>query len=183
MIRQIREMRALARAIKSGKTLKKDAEGRFVIDLSLDGEILSPYSVGGEPVIDSSVAEFLDHSLKHLPSNAPLHFVISGDATAEPDVCERAIRNYYHDEFLDSAAAMAKNTVLTVLMALLSASVFAVIIVLANRDSSEIAINMLDVVAWVFMWEAVDIFAFQRAEHRRRRHRARNMIESKITFQ
>lgn len=45
----------------------------------------------------------------------------------------------------------------SVIMTLIAAAVFTIAIALENSSSAgTVILNMLDVLAWVFMWEAVD---------------------------
>lgn len=45
-----------------------------------------------------------------------------------------------------------------------------------------IPLNMLDVFAWVFMWEAVDELFFQRHTLRLKRHRNQALIDAEVIF-
>ncbi len=42
--------------------------------------------------------------------------------------------------------------------------------------------EVLDVVAWVFIWEAVDIVFIEKIEHANTKRIAKNVIESKVVF-
>ena len=85
MFRQIKEMRRLSREIHSRKSSGKDREGNYVINIGVsDGDtFLSPYSIDGEPLISAETAAFMEHSVKHLRPDAPLHFVIRGKTIDE----------------------------------------------------------------------------------------------------
>lgn len=186
MLRQIKEMRRLSREIYSRKKSGRDADGNYVINIGVtdDDTFLSPYSIDGEPLISAETAAFLDHSVKHLRPDAPLHFVISGktiDETEKPHY-DRAIRDYFRSEFIENARDIRKNTVQSVIMTLTAAFIFAAAAVLDSHGVKAVFLNMTDVVAWVFMWEAADIYIFQRSLLKLHRRRALNMIEAVITF-
>ena len=44
------------------------------------------------------------------------------------------------------------------------------------------AVEVIDVIAWVFIWEAIDIAFIERLEHSNQVKMANNIIESKIVF-
>ena len=67
-------------------------------------------------------------------------------------------------------------------MTLTAALIFATAVVLDRHGTNAVILNMIDVVAWVFMWEAADIYFFQRSLLKLHRRRALSMIEAVITF-
>ena len=67
-------------------------------------------------------------------------------------------------------------------MTFLAALTFALALILTNRAVQSVFLEMIDVVAWVFMWEAADIFFFQRSTLRMKRLRYFNLIQADISF-
>ncbi len=68
-------------------------------------------------------------------------------------------------------------------MLLISACIFALAIILeATTNASAVILNMIDVFAWVFTWEAVDIFFFQRPKLHKEQQRNAAAIDAKIIF-
>lgn len=51
-----------------------------------------------------------------------------------------------------------------------------------KTEVGAVILNMLDVFAWVFLWEAVDMFFLQRPQLRKRRYRTEAVLQAKITF-
>ena len=95
---------------------------------------------------------------------------------------DSAIRNYYHLEFLEAERELRKNSVQSTVMTVFAALLFALALVLDSYGVRAVLLNMLDVVAWVFMWEAADLFFFRRSDMRLRRLRAFHLIQSRISF-
>lgn len=67
-------------------------------------------------------------------------------------------------------------------MTVFAALLFALALVLDSYGVRAVLLNMLDVVALVFMWEAADLFFFRRSDMRLRRLRAFHLIQSRISF-
>ena len=68
-------------------------------------------------------------------------------------------------------------------MLFISACVFALAIILeATTNASAVILNMIDVFAWVFTWEAVDIFFFQRPKLHKEQQRNVAAIDAEIVF-
>ena len=98
-------------------------------------EFLSPLSQNGEPYITNDTAQFLEQSTKHLRPDSSLHFVFEGASISEADKEKytKAIRNYYHNEFIEVVRELAKNMTQTIIMVLISAVVFTLNIFLKNH--------------------------------------------------
>lgn len=108
-----------------------------------------------------------------------------GDSIDEEEkpIYIKAVHNYYHSEFIEVAREIRKNGFLTLIMAITAAMIFALALLLQNNGAETVILNMLDVTAWVFMWEAVDIFAFRTSLLKIRRMRYLRIIKSEISFE
>ena len=186
MFEKIKEYRKLTREIRAVSQTPCDRDGRHTVKINVsdDSDFLSPFSADATPLIAGETAAFIDQSVKHLRPGAPLNLEIVGGCidSEERITYEQAIRNYYHAEFIEAVRDIRKNTVQTVIMTAIAAIIFTLAVVLDAHGAESVLLNMIDVVAWVFMWEAADIFVFQRSVLRLKRLRAFGIIRSKITF-
>ncbi len=65
-----------------------------------------------------------------------------------------------------------------------SNAIFALAIILENTtNASAVILNMIDVFAWVFTWEAVDIFFLQRPKLHKEQQRNTAAIDAEIVFE
>lgn len=187
MSERLRRFKNLAEEIGTLKKPQVDANGRRMVRIGMeeDYDLLSPLSPNGEPYITSDAAQFLEQSTKHLRPDSALHFVFEGATLSEDDKEKytKAIRNYYHNEFMEVVRELAKNMTQTIIMVLISAAVFTFNIFLKNHDVDQVLYSIIDIVAWVFAWEATEIFFLQRPSLRLRRLRLFNIIQATITFE
>lgn len=172
--------------LKIIKAVHKDSEGRSIVNINIsdDDGFLSVFSSDDEPVISNETSEFLEHSLGHILPSAVLHFVFKSDAIDEQEriTYDKAIRNYYHNVYIEVSSKIRTNTMLAIIMGIISAIIFGIAVALEKMEFGIVFLNMLDVAAWVFMWEAVDIFAFRCSDLKRKRLRTLQIIKSVITF-
>lgn len=187
MFEQLREAEGLLKDINESKETERDENGKAVIKIAVnnDNNFLSDFSHRDEPIISTETAEYIEHSIKHLKPRTDLHFLFSGESIDEMEkpLYVRAIHNYYHSEFIEVAREIRKNSLLSVVMTAIAALIFALALVLQNCGTEAVILNMLDVTAWVFMWEAVDIFAFRTSSLKIRRMRYLRIIKSEISFE
>ena len=187
MFERIKQFKKLSEEIKNLSREREKELGGNVLEICVadDGDFLSPYSPTGSPLISGEIAEFIDHNVKRLDPSEKMKIVIKSDCISDDEkpVYENAVKNYYHAEFLQAARGLKRNTVLTVAMTITAAIIFALAVVLDKLSVDSVILNMIDVVAWVFMWEAADIFFFRRNELKLNRIRAFNVIRSEIIFE
>lgn len=160
-------------------------EGVIRMNVADDGNFISPFSVEGYPVISGETAEFLDHNSKRHWKSAQVKLIISSDEIdeTEQNVYANAIKNYYRTEYNETRRDLQKNFIQTIVMTIIAAVVFAIAVTLgATTQTGDVALNMLDVFAWVFMWEAVDIFFFQRPVLKKQLRKNAGFIDAEIIF-
>ncbi len=187
MFERKRAFKNLAEEIRLLKRINTDDSGRKLVKVGLakNYDFLSPLSPNGEPCITEEVAQFLEHSTKHLRPDYSLHFVFEGTSLSDEEkrIYTSAIHNYYHNEFTEIVRELQKNMAQTIIMVAVSAVIFALNIFLKNSGENQIIYNIIDIIAWVFAWEATDIFFLQRPSMRLRRLRLFNIIQSTISFE
>lgn len=184
MFERFKDFKKLNEEIRIKKSPEIDG-GRQVAEIcvSSGGEFLSPYMIDGEPVISEEAAQILERSVKHFRPAKPVTFKLRGDGVKkeEENLYSAAVKNYYHAEFSETYRELKKCNVLSVIMTVVAAIIFAAAVILSNFEFvDQVFLNIIDVVAWVFMWEAADIYVFRRHELKLSRIRYFNMIEAKI---
>ena len=184
MFERLKDFRKLNDEIRVKKS-PKIVDGRQIAEIrvSENGEFLSPYSLNGEPVISEDAAQILERSVKHFSPAKPVAFRLSGGGIKKENenIYSSAVKNYYHGEFSEIHRELKKCNVLAIIMTVIAAIIFAAAVILSNHGFvDQVFLNIIDVVAWVFMWEAADVFVFRRNELKVKRIRFFNIIEAKI---
>lgn len=168
--------------------VERDENNRRIIRMNVtdDGGFLSPLSVAGAPLISAETAAFLDINVKHDLTDSGVKLIISSDAIDDGEklVYEQAIKNYYRVEYKETWKELRRNAVSAIVMLLFSACVFALAVVLeTTTGANAVILNMLDVFAWVFTWEAVDMLFLQRPKLRKQQKRNAAAFDAEIVFQ
>lgn len=166
MLKSFREIR---KEIYNKKNLiphEHDNDGRVIVDLRVanDDCFLSPYSTENHSVISSEVSDFIEHSLSSVKNEERIHLRIHSDCITDEEKREYtdAIHSYYSDCFKNSALEKRKLRGIAIIMAIIAtAALFFNIWLEVSGRSREVFYEIVDIFAWVFMWEAVDIAFFQ----------------------
>lgn len=185
MFEKIKKFKKLNKEIKELSLKQKEERGNVLeICVADDSAFLSPYSPDGAPLIGGETIDFIEHNVKNLALNEQIEVVIKSNCISESEkpVYENAIKNYYRAEFSEAVKGLRRNTVFTVCMTVIAALIFAFAIVLDKFGVDSVILNMIDVVAWVFMWEAADVFVFRRGELKLSRLKSYGLARAKIVF-
>lgn len=166
---------------------ERDPNNRRIIRLNVtdDSNFLSPFSVKGDPLISDETAAFLNLNIKHNLRDSGVKLIIAGDVIDEneQEVYKTAIRNYYQVEYRETWKELRRNAIDVLAMLLFSACIFALAVILETvAHANAVILNMIDVFAWVFTWEAVDLFFFRRPQLRKEQNRNAAAIDAEIDF-
>ncbi|MGN0814615.1 MAG: hypothetical protein ACI4MH_05235 [Candidatus Coproplasma sp.] len=163
-----------------------DGDGKRVINLNVsdDSDFLSPYSTDGKPLISGEVASFLEHSVKRLKVNEDARLIVHSSCIDDNEkvVYKKAIENYYVTEAAEVKAQLKRNMLLSIIMLFIGAVIFSVAITLEHIGFTLLWLDILDVAAWVFVWESVDLFVLQRPALRTELLMYYKLISAEIIF-
>lgn len=168
------------------KDLKEDDKGNALFNICIKDkdEVLSPFYYDDKEVINVEFANMLDNVVSSVPLKKGVHLSLkcSDINDSEKERYSKAIKNYYENKMVDSFIKLKNNRnllILTIFLAMISL----VGLFLVNFYSAPwIIVEVVDVIAWVFVWEAVDLTAFKRALIRHEYYRARSLYKSKISY-
>lgn len=138
------------------------------------------------PVINSEAADFLDNAIRgiHARNYPELFLEISADSlsTQQKQLFSDAIHNYYQNRLISEQHNMAHNTRSSILLFVIGTAILLVMFLLEGDGLQQWPAEILDIIGWVFVWEAVDEFWLERGKIRLRYHRWRVLSHIPIRF-
>jgi hypothetical protein len=142
------------------KAHKRDADGRVIINMTVkdDSNFLSVFSAHETPVISQDVADFLETAARSVRPNESLALYVKSDCIddTEKQVYAQAIRQYYAEKYVSNKRELKKNNLFALILGIFGVLVLTVALLLDAPVWAEV----IDIAAWVFLWEAVDIVFF-----------------------
>jgi len=189
MFKRTRKLRELSKKLETFEPYETTENGDRLIKLHVNDVdyFLSPLSVDGVPCISDETAFLLNYYLKNMSvdSDEKIFFEITGHnlSLAEQDLYRKAIKNYYREEFLDVQDDMKLNRRNTVLM-LISGAFFILLRILLPLTIGWRTdfLEPINIVAWVFLWEAVELQIFKRPKLKEIQIRNLKILEADIEF-
>ncbi len=168
------------------KDIELDEEQRAILEIKINDktEILSPFYLDKKEVINEEFASFLDNAIKAVPPKKKINIKLTCENMSkdEEEICVKAIRNYYYNKTIDTQRRIKNNSMIFGLMIILSILSLVALFLVEYFNAFWLITEIFDIIAWVFVWEAVDIIAFQRSLiiYERNRHLA--LYNAKISF-
>ena len=170
----------------SERSCERDADGNAIVNMTVkdDSDFLSVFSSGQTPVISTEVADFIENNTHTIRSNEELTLRIYGNCIDEQEKVTygSAIKEYYAEKYLANEKELKRNSFIVLILMWAGILVLAAAIFLEYRRDSIIWSEVIDIMAWVFLWEAVDIAVFENRSLRLKRLRYMSYMSMKIEY-
>lgn len=163
-----------------------DDEGREIVDITIsDSEnLLSIYNPDGKKIISTEMANVIDNSTKSTSINKDIHlrFSCNSNSPEKEDIYKQAIKNYYLNEFADKERRLHNNFLITIFVFVMAVLFLTLFFILEKVNCPWYLNYFIEIVAWVFAWETVDLIFFQRQLIRYEQRKDLQIIYAHITF-
>lgn len=185
-MKQSKEIKREAKRQSSERKYKRDADGRVIINMTVkdDTDFLSVFSIGDTPVISSEVAEFLESSTHSVLPKEQLTLRIHSNCIDdnEKEEYRQAIKEYYTERYIANKRELKRNAMIALLLTLAGVVALVTAFLIEYQTANLIWTEIVDIIAWVFLWEAVDISAFKNRGLRLKRFRCLAFMAMKIEY-
>ncbi len=145
----------------------------------------SKFSTDTNKVLDDSAGAYISESFKDMKqrSNKTLEIYLDEACNDEEKLeCKKAIKRYFLNDYNDFKEENLKLSVISFALLLIGIVLIGILIFL-ERISAPYAITLiLEIIAWVFVWEFVDVFVFSRFTNRMKMNRIKKILDAEIVF-
>lgn len=165
--------------------IKIDEDKRIVIEMQVldDSNFLSPYC-SNYYIANDEIISYLNNRVKNLNVKAPLRIIINSNVIDENEkkIYTTAIKNYYFSGKKQLVQDLFNNMIVSLVMFAIGLVIIAIMIYMSLHADKEIWTTVFDIVGWVFIWEAVDKFFFERRQLKRDFLRAEQFINADFVY-
>ena len=169
MFRTFKQLRKINKSkLSDDEWYEEDSSGRGIIDVGAENydDVFSYYDLDGENVLDREFDQFLEAKADAIPlkQELALHFHVKNASEVKRDEIDKTIKNHYKRELRALNRKLHRNTIFILYM-LAMFGVFLGLLVLAEVFAAPSVVQyIVDIAAWVFLWEAVDQWFMHRQE-------------------
>ncbi len=168
------------------KQYERDENNRVIINMRInnDEDFLSNFSSTKTSIINSDVAEFIENSCRAILPKEQLTLRIECNNLDNntKNKYAQAIKEYYKERFRENEREFKFLNVAFFILAITGILILSFSIFINYKFDSVIWSEVIDIVAWVFLWEAVDIKFFKMRQMRLQRKRYLSFINMKVMF-
>lgn len=171
----------------SKEELELDEDGNAVFEISVKDEkqVLSPFMVDEKETINSEFASFLDNTVQKAPPSKKIHLKIKNNEMTDKgkNTFARSIKNYYLNRTYEIQRKLKNNTKLLIVMLVMSVLTMTALFLVHLLNVHWVFTEVVDIIAWLFVWESLDLFVFKRSLLIYERQRYISLQKCKITFE
>lgn len=140
-----------------------------IIEIKIDAreQIFSAYSYSGDK-LNTEFCDFVYEKAKRAPLNEVLSLKIYTSQPIDADEVGKTLKSHYSNEYRETRQDMKRVTTISAIMALFGLLTLAVLVLLNYFWDNFYVSTIIEIAAWVFVWEAVDYFFLQRPQIRAR---------------
>lgn len=148
-----------------------------------DSAFLSPYSPSAEPMIDSTVADFIEARAEAAGNRRfCLHIHSNCIQDDEEEVYRRAISRYFRDSIATLTHSLRRESIIAAILATLGILTLFLMLFLEGAAVTGVWLEVVDIVAWVLLWEATDIVLLHGHAERHRLRRLCALRDMQVVF-
>lgn len=124
-------------------------------------QIFSTYTYDND-TLNEDLGEYLWDKAKLVPINKDINIKIYTNQNIEKQEVQKAIQTHLKADYIETKESLKKTNFVS-LTTLMLGLLFLSLYLLFNTVSTHfVLITITEIMAWVFVWEAVDCFAFRR---------------------
>ena len=160
-------------------------EAEVLMKIENEDDIVSSLSMGEDLMVNESFETFISNSVSHIEPDKKIDLKISCENNIYDDEktnIKNAIKNHYTKKISSINDDLHKNAIDNIFLTVASVAVLALIIVLSKFSYLTLLIEILDIFAWVLLWEVFDNFIFRRRELRKIAIKNYQILNMRIEF-
>jgi hypothetical protein len=167
----------------------KDNKAHITLDLRHGNPIFETYSSGRD--LSSSIFEYISNVAKYVPVTIPvsIDFIINPAEVPLENFIKRDVLTNYRFDF-DDKRKQAKLTkakgfaMMGIGVVFLLAYIVLVYFFNMNPDNLLLSIlsNVISIVSWVFIWDAVDKWSFEQREYQKEALKVAQLCTADVNF-
>ena len=134
-----------------------------VIDVKIDAkeQLYSAYSYSGDK-LNSEFGDYVFEKAKDVPFKDDITIRIHSDDHIDADEASRALKSHYRAAYREAKKSVGHTTLVACIMTVLGIIALTALILLNRFTDNFYITSIVEIAAWVFVWEAVDYFFLQR---------------------
>lgn len=142
--------------------------------------IFSDYNYDSNEVLNPNLEAFLVEKAKSIPPKSNLRVKIFTDDCVDENEVKVAYKNKLKGDFEELEQELRRNMLFALTMLILGVLFMGFLILEMHFLNNYILSTILEIAAWVFIWEAVDSFFLERSVIKRKRYQMARLYYAEL---
>ncbi len=159
---------------------------KLSVDMTVrdDSNFLSVFSQNENPTISSEVADFLENTIQNVYTDREIELTIHSDCIDEEEqkVYNKGIAQHYKNKVDSVEKELHHNSVVAMILAVVGVFILGVAVFMESYFNRPIWTEVVDIAAWVFLWEAFDIWAFRNKQLKVQKKRYSSLATMNVIY-
>ena len=144
-------------------------------------QIISNYSYDEHDKLNKDLADFIMTKTKRTHISQDIKLNIYTKEVIKKTEVESTIKNHFNEERLEIKEDLKRSNIFVLVMFGLGILTFAILVALYKKSVNNFYFEMvLEIAAWVFIWEAVDVLFLQRPKIRKRYMQLQKLCSARV---
>ncbi len=179
-----KSQRKLDKEITKGSRLFVENEENIIISVKSNhhDQIFSEYNYESKTTLNKNLCEYLWDNAKLAPADKNLTIKIHDTSNLSKSEVESAIKTHYRREYADAKNDLKKINIFSLACTTLGV-LFLIALFFLHKFVNNYFIDIIfEIIAWVFVWEAVDKWFLERPALHKRCIRIQKLYAAKIVI-
>lgn len=157
-----KQRRETDRMIRNAETDAADTDPAVInVKITSREQLFSAYSYSGDK-LNKECSEYVFAKAKNVPVTEDIKIKIHTADHIDVAEAEQALKSHYRAEYLETKKEAKRVLAITLIMTVLGVLALTALILTDYFTDNLYATSIVEIAAWVFIWEAVDYFFLQR---------------------
>lgn len=180
------KVKELKKNIAIAEDIEETANGNAIVDIAVADldDFYSPYSPKGYKLLNPEMVEYIDEYAKGIPISQELTLRISAEnqSVEAKERIEKTIRRTYAEKIANINEDLQRNLLSSIIFMIIGLIFLVGVIITSAFKFSDVIYEVLDIISWVFIWEAVDVFFMERHKKRVEKIKYSKLAVAEIIF-
>ena len=177
-----KDYKKLDKEITRANRLKEKECEDCIIDVKLQHgeEIFSKYNYENLTTLNEDFSDYLWRNEKLSPASKPLTIKIHAMEELKRVEVTKAIKNYYKEEYMEVKNEIKKTNAFSLATLIIGILFLGLLFIFHQFVNVEIVNIIIEIIAWVFIWESVDSFFLKRSKLLQQGRRIQRLYTAKV---
>lgn len=177
-----KKLRQADKSIKQDNEFIVDSEGRALITVKATSEqkIFSEFDYDSGEKLNSDLVQYIWDKAEFVPINRDIKIKIYTGKTTKEKPVDNAIRGSFKKDYIALKAECRRNLWFSFAMLFIGLLFLGFLFLSYAFFKNDYVDAVIDIAAWVFLWEAVDSFFLRRSELNHKKRILLKLVTAKI---